>query len=56
MTNTPTHYELRINRSVELLGIMFKPDAEHLVTAAIYEKFRQTAADAIVSAVPVSME
>lgn len=56
MARNPTHYEMKINRSVEVAGIMFKPDAEYTVTAEIYAMFRQVAADAIASAVPLIME
>ena len=52
----PTHYNFRVNRSVEVLGIMFKPDAEYTATAAIHDKLKEVAADAIVSATPVIME
>lgn len=56
MAKKPTHYEMKINRSVEVLGIMFKPDAEYTVTAEMYDKFKEVAADAVVSAVPTIME
>lgn len=52
----PTHYNFRVNRSVEVLGIMFKPDADYTATAAIHDKLKEVAADAIVSATPVIME
>lgn len=55
-SNKPTHYSFKVNRSVEVFGVMFKPDAEYTTTAAIHEKLKEVAADAIVSAVPVIME
>lgn len=54
--SAPTHYTFRVNRSVEACGVMFRPDAEYTTTAAIHEKLKEVAADAIVSAVPAIME
>ena len=56
MAKKPTHYDLKINRSVEVANIMFKPDAEYTVTAEIYDKIKEAAADAVTSAVPLIME
>ena len=56
MPGKPTHYNFKVNRSVEVLGIMFKPDADYTATAAVYDKLKEAAVDAIVSATPAIME
>lgn len=56
MAKTPTHYKLNVNRSVEVAGIRFRPDAEYTVTAAIHNQIKEAAADAIASAAPLIME
>lgn len=56
MAKKPTHYRMTVNRPVEASGIMFKPDARYTVKAAVHDKIKEVAADAIASAEPMLME
>lgn len=56
MANSPTHYKLTVNRPIEASGIMFKPDARYTVKAAVHDKIKEVAADAIASVEPMIVE
>jgi hypothetical protein len=56
MARKPTHYRMKVNRPVEASGIVFKPDARYTVKAAIHDRIKEVAADAIASAEPMFME
>jgi len=53
MAKKPTHYELTVNRPVEVDGIRFRPGARYQVKAAMYDAVRQAAPEAIASTGPL---
>ena len=56
MARKPTHYRLTVNRPVEASGMNFNPGAKYTVKAAVHDRIRELAADAIASAEPMAME
>lgn len=56
MAKKPTHYRLTVNRPVEAYGMNFNPGAKYLVKAAVHDRIREQAADALAEAQPMVME
>ncbi len=53
MAKKPSHYELTVNRPVEIAGIRFRPGARYQVKTAMYEAVKQASPEAIASTSPV---
>ena len=56
MAKKPSHYKLTVNRPVETFGVIFNPGDRYTVKAAVHDKIKEIAADAIASAVPHNVE
>ena len=54
MAKKPSHYELTVNRPVEIAGIRFRPAARYRVKAAVYDAIRQASPEAVSSVTPTS--
>lgn len=54
MAKKPSHYELTVNRPVEIAGIRFRPGARYRVKAAMYDAVKQASPEAIASVDPIS--
>jgi hypothetical protein len=54
MAKKPAHYELTVNRPVEIAGIRFRPGARYQVKAAMYDAVKQASPEAIASVGPIS--
>jgi len=53
MAKKPSHYELTVNRPVEIAGIRFRPGARYRVKTAIYDAIKQASPEAIASTSPI---
>jgi len=56
MAKKPSHYELTVNRPVEIAGIRFRPGARYRVKAPVHDAIRQASPEAIASVIPVLKE
>ena len=54
MARKPSHYELTVNRPVEVNGIRFRPGARFQVKTAIYDAVKRASPDAVASVAPIS--
>ena len=54
MAKKPSHYELTVNRPVEVDGIRFRPGARYQVKAAVYDAVKRASPDAVASVSPIS--
>jgi hypothetical protein len=54
MAKKPSHYELTVNRPVEVDGIRFRPGARYQVKAAMYDAVKRASPDAVASVGPIS--
>lgn len=56
MAKKPSHYKLTVNRPLEVMNAKFRPGARYTVKAAVHDKIKDEAADAIATAEPMLME
>lgn len=56
MASKPTHYRLTVHRPVEAYGMNFNPGAKYTVKAAVHDRIREQAADAVATAEPMALE
>ena len=54
MTKKPSHYELTVNRPVEVDGIRFRPGALYQVKAAVHDALKRASPEAVASVAPIS--
>ena len=54
MARKPSHYELTVNRPIEITGVRFRPGARYRVKAAMYDAIRQASPEAVASVAPTS--
>jgi hypothetical protein len=54
MAKKPSHYDLTVNRPIEVDGIRFRPGARYQVKVAMYDTVRRASPEAIASASPIN--
>jgi len=54
MAKKPSHYELTVNRPVEVDGVRFRPGARYQVKAPVYDAIKRASPDAVASVSPIS--
>ena len=54
MAKKPSHYELTVNRPVEVDGVRFRPGARYQVKAAMYDAVERESPDAVATVSPIS--
>ena len=56
MAKKPSHYKITVNRPLEVMNARFRPGARYTVKAAVHDKIKDEAVDAIATAEPMQME